>query len=131
MGKDQKGVPQGTNPSGEEKQLSCCSYLKGKCTKSSCDCSHPPECVKHKTNPGCKFGDKCALRHSENSEAPNKKTKTCEKHTKQQLLLYAVVRSWVVHLRTSNCENKRLDLRTCDDPSSRRAAKYLQGYISN
>ena len=62
-------------PSGKEKQPSCCSYLEGKCTKPSCDYWHPPECVKHKTNGGCKCGDNFAFLHSENSEAPSKKTK--------------------------------------------------------
>ena len=62
-------------PSGKGKQPSCYSYLKGKCTKPSCDYWHPPECVKHKTNGGCKCGDNFAFLHSENGEAPSKKTK--------------------------------------------------------
>ena len=64
------------------------------CTKSSSDYWHPPEYVKHKTNEGCKFGEKCAFLYSDNSDAPTKKFfgKT-QNPTKQLLRLYAAFRS--------------------------------------
>ena len=105
---------------------------QGKCTKPSCDYWHSPQCVKHKTSEGCKFGEICTLLHSDNSESPDKKTKTDSKaDKKQQLLFYAVFRSWFENLRMLNhCQNQRLDLRTRDGPSWRKAAKDLGGQIA-
>ena len=37
----------------------CRKDLKGNCTNPLCDCWHPPVCQHHKTELGCKFGDKC------------------------------------------------------------------------
>ena len=62
-------------------RISCFSYLNGKCTKSSCDYWHPPDCVKHKTDERCKVGETCAVLHSD-IEAPNKKSKRDQKSEK-------------------------------------------------
>ena len=61
-------------------------FLKEKCTKASCNRWHPPECVTHTTNEGCKFGDTCAFLHSSKCGAPNKtKTKRGSKSDKPTL----------------------------------------------
>ena len=105
-------VPTGTSPSGKPNQPSCFSNLKGKCTKPSCNCWHPPLCVKHKTNEGCQFWESVRF-VSHNNEAPRKMSKKRTRHLKITILqFYAVIPNWVVHLRTSNYQNKRLDLRT-------------------
>ena len=49
-------VPKSTSPLGERNQPSCFSYLKGEYTKLSCAGWHPSDCVKYKTNEGCKVG---------------------------------------------------------------------------
>ena len=54
-------VPKGTSASGTPSQPSCFSNLKGKCTKPSCNCWHPPECVKYKTKEGCQCGEKMCV----------------------------------------------------------------------
>ena len=42
----------------------CWYYLKGACTRSPCEYSHPPECQFFKKNEtGCKAGDKCLFPH--------------------------------------------------------------------
>ena len=35
----------------------------------------PPVCQHHKTDSGCKFGDKCVFRHTEDDSQPSKKQK--------------------------------------------------------
>ena len=37
-------------------------YVKETCTDPSCDCWHPPDCVKHDTKEGFNFGEKCAFK---------------------------------------------------------------------
>ena len=72
-----------------------------------------PNVLSTKTDEGFKFVEKCAFLHSDN-EAPSRKSKKkdqkCDK--RRQLQLCVVIKNWVVYLRTSNCRNKRLDLRT-------------------
>ena len=53
----------------------CKDHLKGFCTKSPCDYWHPPECQLHKSEMGCKFGDKCSFPHRKVEEQPNKRPK--------------------------------------------------------
>ena len=111
-GAAKRNVPNVTSPSGKPNQPSCFSNLKGKCTKPSCNCWHPPECVKHKTNEGCQFWESVRF-VSHNNEAPRNTSKKRTRHLKITILqFYAVIPNWVVHLRTSNYQNKRLDLRT-------------------
>ena len=47
--------PRGRSPSGKMTRLPCKDYLKGTCTTSFCEKWHPPECLFHKTENGCKF----------------------------------------------------------------------------
>ena len=51
----------------------CRSYLKGTCTRTSCEYWHPPECQFYKNETGCKAGDKCLLPHYNVDEQANKK----------------------------------------------------------
>ena len=48
-------VPKGTSSSGKPNRPSCCSVVKGKFTKPSCDDWPPSEFVKYKLNGGCKW----------------------------------------------------------------------------
>ena len=43
---------------------------------SFCEKWHPPECLFHKTEIGCKFEDKCSYAHRAVDEQPSKKSKT-------------------------------------------------------
>ena len=57
-------------------RLPCKGYLKGTCTTPFCEKWHPPECLFHKTEIGCKFGDKCSCAHRQVDAQPSKKSKT-------------------------------------------------------
>ena len=46
-------------------RTTCRDYIKGKCTRPSCDSWHYPECQYHKKPSGCRFGDKCAVMHQQ------------------------------------------------------------------
>ena len=59
--------------SGKFARQPCRDYLKGTCTKSPCDYWHPPECQFHKSESGCKFGDKCSCAHRQVEGQPSKK----------------------------------------------------------
>ena len=48
-------VPRGASPPGKQNQPLRFSHLKSKCTRPSCDYWQPPDCVKQKTDEGCKF----------------------------------------------------------------------------
>ena len=41
----------------------CRYYLRGTCTRMSCEYWHPPECQFYKHGTGCKAGDKCVFPH--------------------------------------------------------------------
>ena len=53
----------------------CRYYLKGTCTRTSCEYWHPPECRFYKTEAGCKAGGKCLFPHHRVDEQSNKKPK--------------------------------------------------------
>ena len=100
------------------------SLRTGKCRKPSCDYWRPLERVKHKSDEGCKCREKCAFLHSDNNEAPSKRSK---KYQKSEKSTAANVRSnqgfgFVCH-RTLIGQNKRLDLRTWDSPSCKRSPR--------
>ena len=50
-------------------------FLLATCTKSPCECWHPPECQFYKTKSGCKFDADCSFPHWKVEEQPNKKPK--------------------------------------------------------
>ena len=52
----------------------CRYYLKGICTRSPCECWHPPECQFYEKT-GCKAGNKCLFPHRKVDEQPNKNPK--------------------------------------------------------
>ena len=52
-----------------------CSYLKGTCTRASCEHWHPPECQFYKTETGCEARNKCLFPHYKVDEQQNKKPK--------------------------------------------------------
>ena len=56
----------------------CEYFLKGTCTKSPCECWHPPECQFFQTKSGCKVGAECSFPHWKVEEQPNKKPKKYE-----------------------------------------------------
>ena len=66
--------PRGRSPSGKMARLPCKDYLKGSCTTPFCETWHPPECMFHKTEHGCKLGDKCSYAHRQVDEQPCKKS---------------------------------------------------------
>ena len=52
----------------------CRYYLNGTCSRSLCECWHPPEWQIYKTESGCNSGDKCLFpRQKKVDEQPNKK----------------------------------------------------------
>ena len=53
----------------------CRCYLKGTCTRTSCEYWDPLECHFCKNETGCKAGDKCLFPHHKAHEQPNKKPK--------------------------------------------------------
>ena len=54
----------------------CRYYLRGTCTRTSCEYWHPPEChFFKKKETGCKAGDKCLFPHYKVDEQPNQKPK--------------------------------------------------------
>ena len=55
----------------------CRCYLKGICTRTSCEYWSPPECQFYKTEAGCKAGDKCLFPHHKVEEQQHKKPKKC------------------------------------------------------
>ena len=58
----------------------CRYYLKGMCTRSPCEYSHPPECQFCKTETGCKAGDQCLFPHHKVHEQPNEKPESDDKN---------------------------------------------------
>ena len=62
----------------------CRYHLKGTCTRSLCECWHPPECQFYKTETVCKAGDKCFFPHHKVDEQPNKKPKKGYYSTKKK-----------------------------------------------
>ena len=53
----------------------CRCYLRGSCTRTSCESWHPPECQFYKVETGCKAGDKCLFPQYKVDEQPNEKLK--------------------------------------------------------
>ena len=55
--------PRGKSPSGRMSRWPCKDYLKGTCTNSFCEKWHPPGCLFHKTESGCRLWEKCSCAH--------------------------------------------------------------------
>ena len=53
--------PRGRSPSGKMARLPCKDYLKRTCTTPFCEKWHPPECLFHKSENGCKIRGKVFL----------------------------------------------------------------------
>ena len=64
----------GRSPSGRTSRLPCKDYLKGTCTTQFCEKWHPPECLFHKSENGCRFGEKCSYAHRQVDEQPSKRS---------------------------------------------------------
>ena len=47
---------------------------KGTCTNSFCEKRHPPGCLFHKSENGCRFGEKCFYAHRQVEEQPSKRS---------------------------------------------------------
>ena len=60
----------------------CRYYLKGTCTRTSCEFWHPPECQFCTNETGCWAGDKCLFPHYKVDEQPFKKSR--ERATSQK-----------------------------------------------
>ena len=58
--------------------------LKGSCTRSPCECWHPPKCQFYKTETGCKAGNKCLFPHHEVDEQRDKKPKKSDHSQKRR-----------------------------------------------
>ena len=67
--------PRGTSPHGRMSRMPCKDYLKGTCTNSFCEKWHPPVCLFHKSENGCRFGEKCSYAHRQVDEQPSKRSK--------------------------------------------------------
>ena len=64
-----------TSEAGVHLGRSLASRAKTTCTKSPCDCWHPPKCQFYESESGCKFGDKCSFAHRQVEAQPGKKPK--------------------------------------------------------
>ena len=53
----------------------CRYYLRGTCTRTSCEYWHPPECQFYQSETGCKAGDKCLFPRYKVDEPLNEKPK--------------------------------------------------------
>ena len=63
----------------------CRCYLKGTCTRTSCEYWQPPECQFYKSETGCKAGEKCLFPYQKVGEQPNKKPKKgCYSHKRRE-----------------------------------------------
>ena len=93
----------GSSSSGKFARQTCRDYIKGKCTKSPCDYWHPPECQFHKTESGCRFGDKCSFAHRQVEGQPNKIPK--KDGDKSAVAFCKVHDSWVAYFRTQSRRN--------------------------
>ena len=82
----------------------CKYFLKGTCTRSSCEYWHPPKCQFNKTEPGCKAGDKCFFPHHMVDEQPNKKANkghdSRESDDKNAVAIVEIVPNWVASRKT-------------------------------
>ena len=67
--------PRGKSPSGRMVRLPCKDYLRGTCTTPFCEKWHPPECLFHKFENGCRFGEKCSCAHRQVDEQPSNRSK--------------------------------------------------------
>ena len=65
----------GPSPSGKFARQPCSEYRNGIWIKSPCDYWHPSECQFYKTEPGCKFGEKCSFAHRQVGGHPKQKPK--------------------------------------------------------
>ena len=65
-----KRTSEAPSPSWKFARQPCKDYLKCTCTRSLCD---PLQCQFHKTESGCKAGDKCLFPRRKVDEQPNKK----------------------------------------------------------
>ena len=59
---------QGKSNHGAILRQTCRYYLKGTCMRAPSEYWHPPECPFHKTETGCKSGDKCLFPHHKADE---------------------------------------------------------------
>ena len=62
----------------------CRYFLRGTCTRTSCEYWHPPECQFYKNESGCEAGDKCLFQHHEVDEQPNKNQKKSDHSPKKE-----------------------------------------------
>ena len=69
------GSRRGVSPSGLKGKRQCNEIFRGTCTEPSCDFWHPPVCLNHKSESGCKCGDRCNFLHTEAGGQPSKKDK--------------------------------------------------------
>ena len=67
--------PRGRSPNGRMSRWPCKDYLKETCTNSFCEKWHPPGCLFHKSEKGCRFGEKCSYAHRQVDEQPSKRYK--------------------------------------------------------
>ena len=78
------------SPSGNKQQPPWHKYLKETCTDPSCDCWHPPDCVKHNTKEGFNFGDKCAFLRGKEQFAEQEKNKRERKSDKASVAMVRI-----------------------------------------
>ena len=62
--------PRGRSPNWKMARLS----FKGTCTTPFCEKWHPPECLFHKSEKGCRYVEKCSYAHRQIDEQPSKKS---------------------------------------------------------
>ena len=65
----------GRSQTGRILRQPCRYFLKSTCTRSPCECMHPPECQFFRTESGCRARDRCLFPHYKVEEQPSKKPK--------------------------------------------------------
>ena len=72
---EEKKYPSAKSNHGSILRQPCRYYLRGTCTRTSCEYWHPPKCQIYQNETGCKAGDKCVFPHHKVEKQPNEKPK--------------------------------------------------------
>ena len=75
MRQNERNASRTRSPCGRMSRWPCKDYLKGTCINSFCEKCHPPVYLFHKSENGCRFGEKCSYFHHQVEEQPSRRTK--------------------------------------------------------
>ena len=122
-----KGSIRGQRNHGSILRQSCRCYLKGTCTRTSCEYWHPPECQFYKNETGCKAGDKCLFPHYNVDEQLFFFSKKKRKRATSQKEEKATIK-WVVYHKIQM--HSFLKVESLGETRCRRSWHQFKGYDS-